>query len=365
MDGQPTGNVFVEAKQRLHIRFAKEENIVLSRYKFYTQQQQENETINEFVTNLRELSLKCKFGQMTEELIRDQLIVHCKCKKTQERLWAAKNPTLKEAIDIAKVIEQSQSCMKIMEHKDLQQVSSVTPQAQPDEVEVVNRSIVRRSKKPFTNAPTNNTRTCFRCGSRSHDAQSRSCPATDKTCWKCSRRGHFGAVCKNPGKPRVASVNEDGFDVDNSYRDRVLCVYDVCGVGNRLSRPMAEFDVDNQKVSLMLDSGSMFTIIPVSIFKDLWPSVELKPKDIDPCGYQGQTIELLGMMKSARISYKGRHTIGNVYMAVDGSTILGWIHQYDLNIINPRGPEVVMVVDNLSVEEIVKEAKEVFFRQIR
>ena len=54
---------------------------------------------------------------MTEELIRDQLIVQCGNKKIQERLWAAKNPTLKEAINIAKAIEQSEMCMKELQKK--------------------------------------------------------------------------------------------------------------------------------------------------------------------------------------------------------------------------------------------------------
>ena len=55
---------------------------------------------------------------MTDELIRDQLIVQCKDKKIQARLWAAKNLSLKEATDMAKVIEQSQTCMIELNRKD-------------------------------------------------------------------------------------------------------------------------------------------------------------------------------------------------------------------------------------------------------
>ncbi|KAJ1180000.1 hypothetical protein NDU88_005228 [Pleurodeles waltl] len=58
-----------------------------------------------------------KFGTMAEELIRDQLIVQCRDRKIQERLWAAKNPTLQEAVDLAKVIEESQRCIKELERK--------------------------------------------------------------------------------------------------------------------------------------------------------------------------------------------------------------------------------------------------------
>lgn len=57
---------------------------------------------------LRELSTRCQFGPMAEEIICDQLIVPCKSRKMQERLWAARNPTLKEAIAKAKMVEESE-----------------------------------------------------------------------------------------------------------------------------------------------------------------------------------------------------------------------------------------------------------------
>ncbi|KAJ1161474.1 hypothetical protein NDU88_001959 [Pleurodeles waltl] len=55
---------------------------------------------------------------MTDELIRDQLIVQCRDKKIQERLWAAKNPTLQEVIDLAKVMDESKRCIKELERKE-------------------------------------------------------------------------------------------------------------------------------------------------------------------------------------------------------------------------------------------------------
>ncbi|KAJ1162317.1 hypothetical protein NDU88_002785 [Pleurodeles waltl] len=55
---------------------------------------------------------------MTDELIRDQLIVQCCDKKIQERLWAPKNPKLQEATDLAKVMEESRRCIKELERKE-------------------------------------------------------------------------------------------------------------------------------------------------------------------------------------------------------------------------------------------------------
>ncbi|KAJ1209885.1 hypothetical protein NDU88_005257 [Pleurodeles waltl] len=103
-----------EARLGLNNGFAKETNVVLARYKFYTQPKRVGESIDEFVSRLRELSVKCHFGGMCEEIIRDQLMVQCKRRKIQERLWAVKNPSLKDAIKMAKVVEESELCMKEM-----------------------------------------------------------------------------------------------------------------------------------------------------------------------------------------------------------------------------------------------------------
>ena len=106
-------------------------------------------------------------------------------------------------------------------------------------------------------------------------------------------------------------------------------------------RPTATFCINKRQVDLMVDSGSMYTIIPYVMYNENWPDSSLLPKDIDPCSYQGQTIQLLGYMKTS-IRFEERQVCGKVYVATDGPPILGWVHQYDLNImICPRGPRTV------------------------
>ena len=353
--------------------FAKEGNIVLQRYKFYTQPKLQHESIDEFVSQLRTLSVKCKFGQMTNELIRDQLIVQCKDRKIQECLWAAKNPNLKEAIDMAKVIEQSQMCMRELNKQDsANNTATVRLSNSPSrDVDSVNRLPNKAGQKKI---PPPSLRKCFRCGDPSHNADNRSCPAVDKNCHKCGRRGHFMSVCRSTAKTRIASVSNDwetpnmynGNSVDqtvNEFRERILWVEVATTNMSDMRyrpRPTATFNVNDKLVDLMVDSGSMYTIIPAPMHQQNWPKVALFPKDIDPCGYQGQSIQLLGFMKKC-IRFEERHIFGKVYVATDGPPILGWMHQYDLNImICPRGPRTVMSVQGITLDEVLLESGGVF-----
>ncbi|KAJ1137881.1 hypothetical protein NDU88_004277 [Pleurodeles waltl] len=51
----------------------------------------------------------------------------------------------------------------------------------------------------------------------------------------------------------------------------------------------------------------------------------------------------------------------NVYVADDRPPILGWVRQHGLNIVtDPHSNDKVLIVDDLSVEEILSEANEVF-----
>ncbi|KAJ1189796.1 hypothetical protein NDU88_006538 [Pleurodeles waltl] len=101
-------------------------------------------------------------------------------------------------------------------------------------------------------------------------------------------------------------------------------------------------------------------IIPKDLFSHEWPGIRLLPKDINPGGYQGEKIDIVGYMLS-KIEFGKRHVDGKVYVARNGPPILGWHHQYDLHIkIDPRAHEKVMFVDSNGIDEIVDEYKEVF-----
>ncbi|KAJ1190784.1 hypothetical protein NDU88_000103 [Pleurodeles waltl] len=84
----------------------------------------------------------------------------------------------------------------------------------------------------------------------------------------------------------------------------------------------------------------------------------------DDNGYHREEIEILGFFPTA-IGFKSRETFGKVYVAESGPQILGWRHQYDLNIIvNPRGKEQILVVDDGDVNAILEEVGEVFREEL-
>ncbi|KAJ1190806.1 hypothetical protein NDU88_000125 [Pleurodeles waltl] len=111
-------DVFKEALMRLEKRFKPTASLALNRFKFYTRVQHAEETFDEFLTALRGLSVHCNFGNMTDEMIRDQIIVHVKSRKIQEHLWVMGDPKLQDVIATAKALEQSEQRLRTVQDTD-------------------------------------------------------------------------------------------------------------------------------------------------------------------------------------------------------------------------------------------------------
>ena len=66
--------------------------------------------------------------------------------------------------------------------------------------------------------------------------------------------------------------------------------------------------------------------------------------DIKPESYTGDNIDIIGY-RSLIFKFKGRKTIGKLYIAQRGPSVLGWKDQRSLsNILNPNSPDPVLIV---------------------
>ncbi|KAJ1106358.1 hypothetical protein NDU88_003759 [Pleurodeles waltl] len=203
IQGQSDGeiNVFKKALMRLEIRLKLPPSIALNRFKFYTRTQQYEETFDEFLTVLRGLYMHCNFGDMTDEMIRDQIIVHVKSRKIQEQLWVMGDPKLHDVITTAKVLEQSEKLIKSIHDSDgIKCMESDVVGAMGSSGISSNHNSNFRNKmfsKKWDRSDRMERASCYRCGNINHIATSPQCPAVGKRCQKCGKIRHFALVCKD------------------------------------------------------------------------------------------------------------------------------------------------------------------------
>ena len=89
-------------------------NVIYERYLFHTRHQQEEETIDSFVTDLRLKAQTCEFGPLGNSLIRDRLVVGIQDSKLKEKLLRDSSLNLEKAIELCKISEAAQAQAKVL-----------------------------------------------------------------------------------------------------------------------------------------------------------------------------------------------------------------------------------------------------------
>ncbi|KAJ1082297.1 hypothetical protein NDU88_002465 [Pleurodeles waltl] len=304
---------YQEAVKRLELQCAEECNIMVGRHKFALRKQEEGETIEEYIACLRVLAQDCEFAEMTDTYIRDQVVFYCHSKKVQERLLSCRNPSLKEVMAIAKAVERSMVSSK--ELASTSQASNVfyVQDRHKHAPKTPDRAASDRGggRRPLA---------CFRCGSRDHLADSRTCPALYKSCSKCRKMGLFAAVCKarkyNTGM-KVSSVSESDMVAD---ADIVLSIDDEDG---RVKGPIGSVMIGAVELPFTADSGSPLTLISDRTFELKWQDVRLHETDGNPKAFGEHDIVMRGYFWDS-LTFRGRTVRTKIYVAEKGRSLVGW-----------------------------------------
>ena len=106
---------FLEEKQdKIDILFSKfeayckpKQNITIEHYCFNTRVQGRQETIDQYMMELRLIAKNCSFGNLEDQLVRDQLVCGTNSEEVCQRLLSVEELTLDKAISICCAHEET------------------------------------------------------------------------------------------------------------------------------------------------------------------------------------------------------------------------------------------------------------------
>ncbi|KAJ1218673.1 hypothetical protein NDU88_006250 [Pleurodeles waltl] len=270
--------------------FAPKVCVGIVRYKFFQRKQEKGELVDDYIADLKKLALDCKFGAIHDELIRDQVVMHCNNQSIQERLWINGDSPLDEILAIVRKAEISERCFSELKSVEKNEDGIY---------KVTNRKIGKGLQSG------ENERRCYRCDSKGHLAYSKSCPALKLRCSKCGVVGHFAKVCKNKKKTvkciyegenvvkcdmEEKTIEPRGTDEDKNL---ILNITEV----NTKGKLICDLKIGGVPITMYADSGSPFTIVNEDVWNKSFVGKigkELAPPDIQPESYTGEKIDLLG-----------------------------------------------------------------------
>lgn len=160
-------------------------NESFERYLFFKREKSNNEPFDNFLTDLRNLSATCNFGDLRDSLIRDQ-IVRTVDYPLRERLLREDSLTLKNCVQMCRAVELSKERNEVMSSEKQSDISA--------------------SRVKFNREKWKEIQCKFCCKTHVRDKQK--CPAFGKTCNQCGEENHFrlSNLCKKKSK-QVQSVS--------------------------------------------------------------------------------------------------------------------------------------------------------------
>ena len=88
---KPADKSYPELKEVLRAHLKQEPLIIVERFRFHRQNQGENETISQYMAELRRLAEQCEFGTYLQEALRDHLVCGLQSEAIQWQLLTEEN----------------------------------------------------------------------------------------------------------------------------------------------------------------------------------------------------------------------------------------------------------------------------------
>ncbi|XP_077523583.1 uncharacterized protein LOC144134554 [Amblyomma americanum] len=248
-DTAPEVSSYDIAVASLHAHFSATCNVVAERHRFSRRVQQAGESVNEYITALRELSATYSFPA-EEDSLRDQFVAGISSRSLRERLLLeGSSLSFAKAVLLARQFELAYNDLQEFPSVDVGRINTRgnTPTRTPESDESSKWSHNRQYR-------------CYRCGSSRHNAASVRCPAKSKRCHHCGVMGHFRSVCQKRGSAPVREV-----DSQASPSEEVLSILAVTTAAR--SAVYVTVSIDRADITFLVDSGSSVSIVAHDLFK--------------------------------------------------------------------------------------------------
>ncbi|KAJ8031349.1 hypothetical protein HOLleu_28054 [Holothuria leucospilota] len=320
-------------------------NLTVERHVFFTRAQNEGESIDTYVTDLKNKSKTCEFGNLEESLITDRIVCGIRSTGLRERLLRETDLTLSKALTICRAAELSKTGVK-----DLQKNKQPIPSnSRPTETSTSERT--QKGSKKFS---------CKKC---SYEHEPRCCPAYGKLCKRCGKPNHFAKMCRTPHKTKTVQEIKDENSSDDTEEDFFIDVVHMINDGFKADGNhewKVHLKLKGMKLPFKIDTGADANIISKSVYQKCAKDVSLYKTSIKLKTYSGEKITVLGRCK-LRCILKGK-AYGLNFLVVDmeSQNILGLKDSVDLGLIQRVQVVSEEIGSDKGMNELLQRYKEVF-----
>ena len=293
----------------LEAEFKPKGNKLLSVIELWTRSRQGSKTLNEWLTYVYNLLESCDYGDSSERIIRDVLIIGCNSDKAKEKIVRqGEKIKLQDVIEILQLEDSTRQTLTEMTsttqkiHYASYEKKKGTGKKQKFQSNSNPSSSSSSGQKQDSTGPQ---KLCYQCKKNYTKGHEKVCKALNAKCNACGIEGHFEVACKKSGnfpkkssskfqKPgstgrmNIASAVEepalqaDFFDEKGLLKEyQPKSMHVLSGTSN--DKPiMIEFGCGltplsfDTKLTLQADTGADANAINKKTFNEVFPDVELE-----------------------------------------------------------------------------------------
>ena len=306
-DGEDRNNM-ADVIKKFDQHFLGQTQEFFERFQFNRRNQESGESIDEYVSVLRNMAKTCGFCDcMRELLIMDRILLGILDDKTREELLSTHDLTLVKALEICRAREAATIHMKALKNEEINKVKGTQKQKKP-----MTPRDRTKGKQHQTETTRATIKKCYFC-KQVHAMRKESCPAWGKVCTSCGEKNHFPASRKCKG--RSVHVVRDDYASDSSTSSTgtistitVELCHDVNSAQSQHPLIYCEMLINDKPVRLQIDCGATVCILPKRYLKNL----EVRPEIVNLQMWNKSSVKALGKCK-----VHGKNPVTNEKFKVD------------------------------------------------
>ena len=304
---KPTEFTLKELIEKVENHLNPSKSVIVHRFYFNTRVMKREESISDYVSELRRLAEHCGFkdAETLEEMLRDRIVCGIHDIRLQRRLLAEKNLTFKSTLELIQSWETADSSAK-----DLQK-----PQPQSERIQLLSKTPGKRQ-----NTSAHQKGCCMHCGGHH---QSSECRFKTATCNFCKKRGHIARVClskpsapiknaksatqqQSSSKPSVNRTDETSNEQLQPLEESES-TYSLFTLSRNRRNPIrVTVTLNSAPLDMEVDTGAARSLISESTFRQLQQSTKLpsvQPSRVQLRTYTGEKLAVRGSL-TAELTYQ-------------------------------------------------------------
>ena len=354
-DALSSGYILQNYWNLLEAEFRPKGNKLLSVIELWTRSKQGSKTLNEWLTYVYNLVESCDYGDSSERIIRDVLIIGCNSDKAKDKIVRqGEKIKLQDVIEILQLEDSTRQTLSEMTsttqkiHYASYEKKKGTGKKQKFQSNSNSSSSFSSGQKQDS---TDSQKLCYRCKKAYTKGHEKVCKALNAKCNACGIEGHFEVACKKSGnfpkkssskfqKPgstgrmNIASaVKEPALQADFFDEKGLLKEYQPKSMhvlsGSSNDKPiMIEFGCGltplsfDRKLTLQADTGADANAINKKTFNEVFPDVELEESTYVLQNFDKRLIKPIGSFRCF-LRWKGhKYRVKFEVMGIDTPNLL-------------------------------------------